>query len=278
VTPTLETALSGLPAKPRVHELSKRIGISNKELLAALAARGLSITSASASVPQAVAQAVIQEMLGGAADEETQPVDITAAEIPAAAEIPTDGGDAFNPLFLPPADAPPEPSASDESDGGEEAAPARTGGSRRRRGRSGGRKPAKDAPAESPAAEETAQQDDADAAALAEPDDAQTVIVADGDEDQAAEQLGGDEGARGEDTDADTDDDSSARGRRRRRGRRGRGRVTDTDERGDGRLDEPESETATGGSVGDQQTGADELPASEPVVTEPADESDSDES
>jgi hypothetical protein len=47
-----------------VHELSKRIGISNKELLAALAARGLTISSASASVPQAVAQAVIQELLG----------------------------------------------------------------------------------------------------------------------------------------------------------------------------------------------------------------------
>ena len=68
MTPTLETALAGLPAKPRVHELSKRIGISNKELLAALAARGLTITSASASVPQAVAQAVIQEMLGGPPD------------------------------------------------------------------------------------------------------------------------------------------------------------------------------------------------------------------
>src|SRR4051794_36908573 len=66
VTPTLESALSGLPAKPRVHELSKRLGITNKELLSALAERGLTISSASSSVPLAVAQEVIQTLLGGA--------------------------------------------------------------------------------------------------------------------------------------------------------------------------------------------------------------------
>ena len=43
ITPTLETALADLPAKPRVHELSKRIGISNKELLTALAEAGAAL-------------------------------------------------------------------------------------------------------------------------------------------------------------------------------------------------------------------------------------------
>ena len=67
MTPTLESALAGLPAKPRVHELSKRVGISNKELLAALADRGLTVSSASSSVPLAVAQDLIEALLGGAA-------------------------------------------------------------------------------------------------------------------------------------------------------------------------------------------------------------------
>ena len=95
MTPTLETALAGLPVKPRVHELSKRIGISNKELLAALTARGLTITSASASVPQAVAQAVIQEMLGGASLEDQAADGEGTAEAPTAPEgvdSATDGG------------------------------------------------------------------------------------------------------------------------------------------------------------------------------------------
>ena len=91
MTPTLETALAGLPAKPRVHELSKRIGISNKELLAALAERGLTITSASSSVPQAVAQAVIEALLGGQRRAEGQPPDgqpepVGATEEPAGSD------------------------------------------------------------------------------------------------------------------------------------------------------------------------------------------------
>ena len=72
ITPTLESALADLPAKPRVHELSKRIGISNKELLTALAERGLTIKSASSSVPADVAREVIEAFLTqGDADGQT---------------------------------------------------------------------------------------------------------------------------------------------------------------------------------------------------------------
>ncbi len=130
MTPTLETALAGLPAKPRVHELSKRIGIPNKEVLSLLAERGLTITSASASVPLPVAQELITTLLGGGAaapDTPPAPDNPAAPDTPAAAEsaagagaepaaaenpaIPTDtpaGADQeINPLFLPPAEVVP---------------------------------------------------------------------------------------------------------------------------------------------------------------------------
>ncbi|MET0865186.1 MAG: translation initiation factor IF-2 N-terminal domain-containing protein, partial [Nakamurella sp.] len=141
MTSTLESALAGLPAKPRVHELSKRIGISNKELIAALAERGLEIKSASASVPLAVAQEVIEALLGPAADgeqvapESGAPADEQAAdavqpavddaaigdEPPAAAAIPGDTpgdtGHAITPLFLPPAEFEPQPPSGIDEQG-----------------------------------------------------------------------------------------------------------------------------------------------------------------
>ena len=113
MTPTLESALAGLPAKPRVHELSKRVGISNKELLAALADRGLTVSSASSSVPLAVAQDLIEALLGGAAADTAElagaeAVPLQAHGEPPAADIPGDSpgqsGHAINPLFLPPAE------------------------------------------------------------------------------------------------------------------------------------------------------------------------------
>src|SRR3954454_19630967 len=73
VTSTLETALAGLPAKPRVHELSKRMGMSNKDMIAALAERGVEVKSASASVPLAIAQELIEALIGGAAAAGAQP-------------------------------------------------------------------------------------------------------------------------------------------------------------------------------------------------------------
>jgi len=64
MTLTLESALADLPAKPRVHELSKRVGTTSKEMIAVLNERGLTVSSASASVPRAVAVAVIEQYLG----------------------------------------------------------------------------------------------------------------------------------------------------------------------------------------------------------------------
>ena len=64
MTLTLESALADLPAKPRVHELSKRVGTTSKEMIAVLKERGLAVSSASASVPREVAIAVIEQYLG----------------------------------------------------------------------------------------------------------------------------------------------------------------------------------------------------------------------
>ena len=266
MTPTLETALAGLPAKPRVHELSKRIGISNKELLAALAARGLSITSASASVPQAVAQAVIQEMLGGPPVED-QPVDGEGTEeaptAPDADERAADGGssdtqpapetpdvpgDAFNPLFLPPAETQREPTSSEQSEDAEEPAPAKSGG-RRRRGRSGGRKPAQDAAVDAEAEAQATGPEVVGQIDASAPDEV-------GDADSTANTAVADDATGGSprpDDSDDSDDDSSARGRRRRRGRRGRGRVADTDERDD-QSDEPAAEPVSSEAAEDPET------------------------
>ncbi|HEY5878555.1 MAG TPA: hypothetical protein VIU11_06585, partial [Nakamurella sp.] len=160
MTSTLETALANLPAKPRVHELSKRVGTTSKEMLAVLGERGLTISSASASVPREVAVAVIEHYLGTpvpvevVATPETPPeasaeaVEEAPAEADEAAPVeavpPAPVADPFNPLFLPPSEttatAIDRPGADAPSESAAPAAPA--GGprrSRRRRGRSAGR-------------------------------------------------------------------------------------------------------------------------------------------
>ncbi|MEP6562028.1 MAG: translation initiation factor IF-2 N-terminal domain-containing protein, partial [Nakamurella sp.] len=251
MTSTLESALAGLPAKPRVHELSKRIGISNKELIAALAERGLEIKSASASVPLAVAQEVIQAMLGGApadseqvaepsaasSDQAPQPAaepDRRPSEIPG--DTPGDSGHAINPLFLPPAEfAPQQPGSTDvEQEGAPDdqaGSSTRPGSSRRRRGRSGGgRKPKADVPDPSDAAGEQSITNDAELTAAAQDQPSEPPVGLDqADGQPEAAPTSDDEQA----ADAETDTETDARGRRRRRGRRGRGRVMDADDRED---------------------------------------------
>ena len=150
ITPTLGSALADLPAKPRVHELSKRIGISNKELLTALAERGLTIKSASSSVPADVAREVIESFLspsaaaGGAAEDHTTAAPEDQAEAPDGNEgepsgrhpdLPT----GTRPLFLPPEvvrnetdDQADDRSGPDDAEGAQDR-PAGSG--RRRRGR-----------------------------------------------------------------------------------------------------------------------------------------------
>ena len=197
MTPTLESALAGLPAKPRVHELSKRIGISNKELIAALADRGLTVSSASSSVPLAVAQELIKQLVlvedpvatdvDPVHDQQSAHVEAPLFEAPA--EIPGDSpgqaGHAINPLFLPPAEfegvAGQQGRVPLDQDAAEGVAgpQARSGSSRRRRGRSGGgRRQAPDS-----ATQDSAAQDSADDEAPSV-DDAVPVLVEAGPSDQ----------------------------------------------------------------------------------------------
>ncbi len=304
MTPTLESALAGLPAKPRVHELSKRVGISNKELLAALADRGLTVSSASSSVPLAVAQDLIEALLGGAvADtaelEGAEAVPLEAPVEPAAADIPGDSpgqsGHAINPLFLPPAEfggaevdgsrqqhdqVQPDQDAPEAESG----PPARSGSSRRRRGRSGGgRRPAQDNPAQDSVEGSDNDTVSADEAAVPEVSQNEPAVDITDAVDEAnaaggvADSSEEDSGAPSTDADtndSDGDDDSGSRGRRRRRGRRGRGRVSDTDERAE------DQGTGDGSAVSDDGSAAvqDDQPAvpAEASSAESDDESDDD--
>jgi ribonuclease E len=256
MTPTLESALSGLPAKPRVHELSKRIGISNKELLAALADRGLTVSSASSSVPLAVAQELIESLLGGqqadiAEPESGEPAVLQTPAEPSAADIPGDSpgqsGHEINPLFLPPAEfdgvlkQQGRVLLDQDATEGESGPPARSGSSRRRRGRSGGgRRPAQDS-TDNTESDTVSVDDTAQAAAVEVTPDLQSVAVIEAPENVAEDgDTDEDEGASaGTDNSGDEgDDDSGSRGRRRRRGRRGRGRVSDNDDRAEGPASE----------------------------------------
>jgi len=261
VTPTLESALSGLPAKPRVHELSKRIGISNKELLAALAERGHTVSSASSSVPLAIARSVIEDLLGGRTNGGSSPEDAVtgaAAAEQVAADIPGDtpghGGHAINPLFLPPAAQQDgtEDGARDAADTEDSGQPARSGNSRRRRGRSGsGRRGAQGADAE------TGEEQVPAPAAVADETNgapAADVVAGDTEPDPTDTERQGEAADTDTDTETETDDDASARGRRRRRGRRGRGRVSDTDDRdGDRGADRGEAQPENADSAADAQ-------------------------
>ena len=269
MTSTLETALSGLPAKSRVHELSKRIGISNKELLAALAARGLAITSASASVPLAIAQEVIQDLLGpadgepAATDGEAPTTEAATTEPPAQEPAPDH---AINPLFLPPAEAAlpqlpaadasaaasGDPAVADEQEVADELAPPAKP-ARRRRGRGAGqRKPADDAsPADAQVGDEQPSEP------VEAPADVATVEV-DGREPAATEETEGADAATSD------DDESTSRGRRRRRGRRGRGRVSDADERTDTDADQTDSVEQDQNTESTPEAAADTATASAP--------------
>jgi len=193
-TSPLDAALDGLPAKPRVHELAKRSGASSREIIAALADRGLTVTSASSSVDRDTALAVLTELLGE--PELTSPI----VDGPAVADPPVAGSEntedpadpsVTSPLFLPPQ------------------APTRSS-SRRRRGRA--------KPAEDEADQPTLDTPAVDAPSPAGEDELTDAADADTEDGQAADQQPGEGG-------------SSSGRKRRRRGRRGRGRAADdTDE------------------------------------------------
>src|SRR6478736_3014796 len=103
-TSALNAALDGLPAKPRVHELAKRSGASSREIIAALADRGVTVTSASSSVDRDTALAVLTELLG---EPEPSPASTAPDQSPAIADAPAGAqaavdSSAISPLFLPP--------------------------------------------------------------------------------------------------------------------------------------------------------------------------------
>ncbi len=243
MTLTLETALADLPTKPRVHELSKRVGTTSKEMIAVLNERGLTVSSASASVPREVAIAVIEQYLGVPAPGEPEHpgAETPPAEAPTgtpsvepSVEIeplvaddpgprPPAVGDPLALLFLPPTDAVVAPAdiERDEAapdDRAEEPGPKR---SRRRRGRASGRR------AEATGTDESAEPVEAgDSAEAGEPGRPAAAATPD-----TAEASSGSEPGMDEEADSDQDDGGEGGGRRRRRrGRRGRGRVAETDE------------------------------------------------
>jgi ribonuclease E len=241
ITPTLESALADLPAKPRVHELSKRIGISNKELLTALAERGLTIKSASSSVPADVARQVIEAFLApadapdgqaaGTADESAAAPDGNDADKGQHPDLPT----GTRPLFLPPevvrAETDGQGGDGPGPDDAEGAQDRPAGSGRRRRGRSG-RRGGGGHPVESePTLTDREPESATDGAATGGPD-AET--SADGRTDHTADTAQATDESDDSDDQASDDQasddqvgDASGRGRRRRRGRRGRGRVSD---------------------------------------------------
>ena len=255
MTFTLETALADLPAKPRVHELSKRVGTTSKEMLAVLGERGLTISSASASVPREVAIAVIEHYLGTPDPVEVVAIDETPVEADEVVLVdavlvdavpPTPVADPFNPLFLPPSETTPaathlpaadiQPSESDDT-ASPESGPRR---SRRRRGRSSGRKDTGGATDGPPSIDEAVDEAvDETEAPIAEPADEPV------------------EEPVGEPADQDDSGEGSAR-RRRRRGRRGRGRVADGDEEPDGDEESDRGESADSAESADDHARTEE--------------------
>ncbi|GAA1998594.1 Rne/Rng family ribonuclease [Nakamurella flavida] len=219
-TTALDEALAALPARPRVHQLAKAAGLTTKQLLPLLAARGITVTSVQAAVDGAVARELLGELVGGApAAATTAP----APEVPAVPETPPILGAAISPLFLPPAAGETPARATPGDEATDEPAP------RRRRGRT----PRRAAESDDQATLESTTTDGADAGApvadSTPPATAETTASTDTSStdttstDTTGDDRGGDEDA------AALDDEAGGRGRRRRRGRRGRGRVQDDD-------------------------------------------------
>ncbi len=241
MTPTLESALAALPAKPRVHELAKLVGLSNKDLLSTLSDRGLTLRSPSASVPAATAREVIDSLLGGptvsaptvsaptvSAPTVSAPTDSAPDAEPAAPTPPIDqspAADLINPLFLPPEPAP--------------SAPAKT-----RRSRT---KPSPKAPT---------------GPTTADPSDTADTAVSE-DAPVAADALSPDS-ATGPDGQADPDEQPAVRSGqgRRRRGRSGSRRPTE-DDKPDDTADQPNSNQPNSDQGGSETAAADQASEAE---------------
>ncbi|WP_353650720.1 translation initiation factor IF-2 N-terminal domain-containing protein [Nakamurella sp. A5-74] len=233
VDSALEQALAALPAKPRVHELAKRTGLSSKEIIAALVERGVVVKAASSSVDHAVAVEVLTQLLTGDTPGTPAPGTSTPA-------VPDDSGSDATPFGGVPLFLAPEP----------EAAPPRKRASRART------KPAEPADVPDPSTTEADPATPSDATAEPTFDDGAEPTPtrsrsrsrrgrgrSQAADDEATDQPASTEGSvtagddstatqPEQDASADEEHGDTADGgrRRRRRGRRGRGRAdSDTD-------------------------------------------------
>ncbi|MGI8415808.1 MAG: translation initiation factor IF-2 N-terminal domain-containing protein [Nakamurella sp.] len=278
----LTEALVDLPAKPRVHELAKRSGLSSKELIAALAERGIQARAASSSVDHDAAVALLTALLGGDSAEAPTavvPAPTTLRDNPAPSGV--------RPLFLEPEQAPApkqqrsrRPAARADAESSE-AAPSSVdsdtaGPPKRSRSR---RKPAADTvdtvdtvdtasdaevagtPAVDADSDPAFDGSDARPAARsrrrrgrgkqADADGADTETNAVVVESDLEEQDGSADEAAGDQSDSDSADDAESSGRRRRRrGRRGRGRPDDEAQADYGNDQQDNDGRATDSSAG----------------------------
>jgi len=295
---SLEQALTDLPAKLRVHELAKRAGLGSKEVIAALAAGGVTATSAASSVAGADARALLTALLtaGDAATTVDSPKERAAPDAAASVQSQQDPGFFAGPVFLPPAEARPArrgrkaaaaadptpdtefvipadsiaPAGSSPADAGTGAHPVgeatadrdenETVGTSRSGRRRRGRSGSK----------ARAEQGEVDAAASAR--EVSGVDRSDADVDADAGAAITQESAAGSSSEvtaaAEEDEADQAARRRRRRGRRGRGRVGDDREdevaefddaeRDDGSLPAPDADAQPVATTGEDEPVGDE--------------------
>jgi ribonuclease E len=252
--PSLATALADLPPKIRVHELAKRAGVGSKEMIAALAAAGFTVRSASSSLERDAAVAVLTSLLGTdeaggkEAPSETPSSDTErgGAE-PVAAELPGAEATGAELTGTEPSDV--DSSGTGPSAEGSRPARRRRGRGGRGRGRSGTDSTVSPVEADTEISEVVADEVRSDAA--------DTNVPATG---EVEDRAGGPSDATDEGEEAPTDE---AR-RRRRRGRRGRGRPDSVEsQRSEGEApgpdrSGPDAVTYTSAAVPETATGQDE--------------------
>ncbi len=246
----LTEALADLPPKPRVHELAKRSGLSSKELIAALAERGVSAKAASSSVDRGVAVSLLTALLGDISEPTPPPggtmglflePDPAKAIRPAKSRSRAPAPSAAAPAA--PDLVPEEPPATPDRDGA-----AATGvDDRPKRSRSRSRrKTAADTAADTSAdVDPAAGTVEADHLPAGTPEGDATAEVGPEDSEDAD--------SAGQDLESPEYPESGGR-RRRRRGRRGRGRLDDdtAEEGGDAAPADRPAEAADDGDAGDR--------------------------
>jgi ribonuclease E len=254
-----------LPEKMRVHALAKLLGLTSREVLAALGGLGIEVKGAQSSIDRKMAEQVVTALVPSsdapaaeapAAPEAPAPVEPDVLDFAApAVEAPRAAAAALAPVFAPPAplfQAPTRPSrgrraaagpAVEEPEAGKPAAeveePEPTRRSRSRRSA----EPATGDDSVEPAVENPA------ASATEDGVHDRADDGPDGADESGADESGADESGADE-SGADESDEDGAR-RRRRRGRRGRGRGRGADDEGGEESEESDdavSDDAVSGS------------------------------